>query len=213
MNHINNLLATTPVVPIVTIPSARDAIPTARALSLGGINTYILSLKSAASFEAIKVIRENLPKATIGAGTIMNREQLAHAKQAGAHFAISPGITPTLISAAKIIDMPLIPGVVTPSEVMDAQVMGFETLCFFPAEHFGGTKTLELYANSFPNMRFFAIGGITRTNMQDYLSLNNVIGVGGEWIAPTKLIHEQDWSDISTLARESRTNLTTRNGK
>ena len=204
MDKVSNIFIQSPIIPIVTINSARDVIPTARALSLGGINTYIITLRTAAGIEAIKIIRNNMPNATIGAGTIMNREQLALAKQAGAHFAISPGVTPTLISAAKVVGLPLIPGVVTPSEVLDAQVMGFETLCFFPAENFGGIKTLQIYAQSFPNIKFFAVGGITRANMQDYLNLENVLGIAGEWIAPTRLINEQDWPDISTLARESR---------
>jgi 2-dehydro-3-deoxyphosphogluconate aldolase/(4S)-4-hydroxy-2-oxoglutarate aldolase len=199
--EISEILHLSPVIPVVTISDPRLAVPLMRALIAGGITVIEVTLRTEAALDAIKVIAQNIPTAIIGAGTVIEPEQFVAAKAAGAHFIVSPGLTPPLMTAAKQIGLPYLPGAITPCEILAAKQMGFSTLKFFPAELAGGINMLKALAPVFSDVQFCPTGGITRVNMKDYLSLKNVIAVGGTWIAPKHLIEEKNWDAISALAR------------
>lgn len=203
MLRIDDIIKQTRIIPSVTLNHPREAVPLARALTASGMSVFQIAMTDQEATQAIQAIRRAVPQAIVGASNIINRRRLADAKEAGAHFATSPGITPTLASSAKVIHLPLLPGVATASEIMSAHILGFEILQFFPAENLGGINLLKTYAQTFPDIKFIAAGGITRKSMRDYLALDNVVAISASWIAPSKLIKEEDWTDISTLARES----------
>ena len=203
MLRINDIIKQTQIIPNITITNPRDAVPLVRTLLTGGMSVVQINGCDATVYTAIQAIRTTVPQAIVGVSNIINRRQIADAKESGAQFAVSPGVTPTLASAAKTVHLPLLPGVVTPSEIMLAHALGFDILQFYPAESLGGLTTLKAYARTFPLIKFVAAGGITRQSLREYLTLDNVIAVEANWIAPNKLIEEQDWTDISTLARES----------
>lgn len=199
--EISEILHLSPVIPVVSISDPRLAVPLMRALMAGGITVVEVTLRTDAALDAIKVITQNLPTAIVGVGTVIEPEQFVNAKAAGAHFVVSPGLTPPLMNAAKQIGLPYLPGAVTPCEILAAKQMGFSTLKFFPAELSGGINMLKALAPVFPDIHFCPTGGITRANMKDYLGLKNVIAVGGTWLAPKHLIEEKNWAAISALAR------------
>lgn len=200
--EIAEILHLSPVIPVVTLQDVRDAIPLAKTLIAAGVSVLEITLRTDVGLEAIKTINENVPAMLVGAGTVLEPEQFQDAKRHGARFAVSPGITPRLINAAKQIGIPYLPGAVTSSEIMAAREMGFPILKFFPAELSGGIKMLKALAPIFPEIQFCPTGGITRSNMKEYLQLENVISVGGSWIAPENLIKEKKWEEIGILAKE-----------
>lgn len=199
--EISEILHLSPVIPVVTIKNSRDAIPLAKALLAGGISVIEVTLRTAVALDSIKAIRENVPSIMVGAGTLLESEQFQQAKMAGASFVVSPGLTPSLINAAKQTGLPYLPGAVTPCEIIAAREMGFHTLKFFPAEVSGGIAMLKALLPIFPEIQFCPTGGITRINMNEYLALKNVVAVGGTWIAPENLIEEKNWDAITSLAK------------
>lgn len=199
--EISEILHTSPVIPVVTLNDSRLAVPLARALLAGGIHVMEITLRTAVGLDAIKAVKQNVPAMIIGAGTLVEPEQFAAAKTAGANFVVSPGLTPALLTAAKQIGLPYLPAAITPCEILAAKEMGFSTLKFFPAELAGGVNMLKALLPIFPDIKFCPTGGITRANMKDYLNLKNVIAVGGTWLAPKSLIEEKNWDAISALAR------------
>lgn len=190
-----------PVVPVLVIEKVEDALPIAKALMSGGINVLEVTLRTEAAIDVIATIARELPDAYIGAGTVTNKAQLQAVTDAGAKFAISPGLTADLLQAGKEGTIPLIPGVSNISDLMKANDAGYDHLKFFPAEAAGGVKALKSIGGPFPNTVFCPTGGISVSNYKEYLALKNVKCVGGSWLAPTEAIENKEWQIITDLAR------------
>lgn len=192
-----------PVMPVMVIQQLDDAIPLAHALVAGGINVLEITLRTPVALEAIKLISQNVKDAIVGAGTIANPAQLRAAEEAGALFAISPGITPALLDAASNSHIPLIPGIASLSELMSVMEYGFDHCKFFPAEAAGGIQMLKAIYGPFPQVTFCPTGGISPGNFNDYLQLPNVACVGGSWLAPQNFVNEKNWLKITELAQKA----------
>ena len=192
-----------PVVPVIVIENIDHAVPLARALLAGGINVLEITLRSAVAVEAIRRVSREVPDALVGAGTVASAEDLAMVTEAGAVFAISPGLTPRLLSAANQGPIALIPGISTASELMLGMELGYTEFKFFPAEAAGGVPMLKSIGGPFPQITFCPTGGISLNNFNNYLALDNVVCVGGSWIVPQNSIEQEDWQSITALARNA----------
>ncbi len=202
-DKIIEVLQISPIVPVVVIEDIKDAVPLAQSLIEGGIPIIEVTLRSSCALEAIELIAKNVPKMRVGAGTILNPTQLEQAQNRGAEFLISPGLTIKLLEHAKKKDMPLIPGVSSSSEVMQALELGYNALKFFPAEYCGGVKLLNAFNGPFKGVKFCPTGGISIDNMHSYLNLENVLCVGGSWLAPKNLIQNKEWDKITEICKRS----------
>lgn len=197
------LLRQGPVMPVIVVNDAAVAVDLARALVAGGIRTLEITLRTKAALAAMRRIRDEVPDAIVGAGTVRTRAHLEAALDAGAQFGISPGLTPELAAAARASGVPFIPGIATPSEAMHAQDEGFNILKLFPAEAVGGIKLLKALAGPLPELRFCPTGGIDIHSAPNYLALPNVLCVGGSWLTPDDAIAAQDWARITALAQQA----------
>ena len=197
------ILSQGPVVPVMVIHKLEQAVPLAKALMEGGIRVLEITLRTPVAMEAIRVISQDVPGAIVGAGTVTRPEELTAVAEAGAAFAISPGLTVELLQAANQGTIPLIPGISTVSELMTGMALGYTHFKFFPAEAAGGVKMLKAIAGPFPQITFCPTGGITPDNYLDYLALGNVACVGGSWIAPQGAMDQGDWARITALTREA----------
>ncbi|KNE13399.1 keto-deoxy-phosphogluconate aldolase [Helicobacter pylori] len=202
-DKIIEVLQISPIVPVVVIEDIKDAVPLAQSLVEGGIQIIEVTLRSSCALEAIELIAKNVPKMRVGAGTILNPTQLEQAQNRGAEFLISPGLTIKLLEHAKKKDMPLIPGVSSSSEVMQALELGYSALKFFPAEYCGGVKLLNAFNGPFKEVKFCPTGGISADNMRSYLNLENVLCVGGSWLTPKNLIQNKEWDKITEICKRS----------
>ncbi|GAA7814374.1 bifunctional 4-hydroxy-2-oxoglutarate aldolase/2-dehydro-3-deoxy-phosphogluconate aldolase [Helicobacter pylori] len=202
-DKIIEVLQISPIVPVVVIENIKDAVPLAQSLIEGGIPIIEVTLRSSCALEAIELIAKNVPKMRVGAGTILNLTQLEQAQNRGAEFLISPGLTIKLLEHAKKKDMPLIPGVSSSSEVMQALELGYSTLKFFPAEYCGGVKLLNAFNGPFKGVKFCPTGGISADNMRSYLNLENVLCVGGSWLTPKNLIQNKEWDKITEICKRA----------
>ncbi|GAA9389857.1 bifunctional 4-hydroxy-2-oxoglutarate aldolase/2-dehydro-3-deoxy-phosphogluconate aldolase [Helicobacter pylori] len=202
-DKIIEVLQISPIVPVVVIENIKDAVPLAQSLVEGGIHIIEVTLRSSCALEAIELIAKNVPKMCVGAGTILNPTQLEQAQNRGAEFLISPGLTIKLLEYAKKKDMPLIPGVSSSSEVMQALELGYSALKFFPAEYCGGVKLLNAFNGPFKGVKFCPTGGISADNMHSYLNLENVLCVGGSWLTPKNLIQNKEWDKITEICKRS----------
>ncbi len=202
-DKIIEVLQISPIVPVVVIENIKDAVPLAQSLVEGGIHIIEVTLRSSCALEAIELIAKNVPKMHVGAGTILNPTQLEQAQNRGAEFLISPGLTIKLLEYAKKKDMPLIPGVSSSSEVMQALELGYNALKFFPAEYCGGVKLLNAFNGPFKGVKFCPTGGISADNMHSYLNLENVLCVGGSWLTPKHLIQNKEWDKITEICKRS----------
>ncbi|WRB59728.1 bifunctional 4-hydroxy-2-oxoglutarate aldolase/2-dehydro-3-deoxy-phosphogluconate aldolase [Helicobacter pylori] len=202
-DKIIEVLQISPIVPVVVIEDIKDAVPLAQSLVEGGIHIIEVALRSSCALEAIELIAKNVPKMRVGAGTILNPTQLEQAQNRGAEFLISPGLTIKLLEHAKKKDMPLIPGVSSSSEVMQALELGYNALKFFPAEYCGGVKLLDAFNGPFKGVKFCPTGGISADNMHSYLNLENVLCVGGSWLTPKNLIQNKEWDKITEICKRS----------
>ncbi|GAA7099766.1 ketohydroxyglutarate aldolase [Helicobacter pylori] len=202
-DRIIEVLQISPIVPVVVIENIKDAVPLAQSLVEGGIQIIEVTLRSSCALEAIELIAKNVPKMRVGAGTILNPTQLEQAQNRGAEFLISPGLTIKLLEHAKKKDMPLIPGVSSSSEVMQALELGYSALKFFPAEYCGGVKLLNAFNGPFKGVKFCPTGGISADNMHSYLNLENVLCVGGSWLTPKNLIQNKEWDKITEICKRS----------
>ena len=196
-----SLLRQGPVIPVIVVNDAAVAVDLAHALVAGGIRTLEITLRTKAALAAMRRIRDEVPDALVGAGTVRTRAHLEAALDAGAQFGISPGLTAELAAAARASGVPFIPGIATPSEAMHAQDEGFNILKLFPAEAVGGVKLLKSLAGPLPELRFCPTGGIDVNSAPNYLALPNVLAVGGSWLTPDDAIAAQDWDRITALAR------------
>lgn len=202
-----DLFKLSPVVPVMVIERLEDAVPMAEALLAAGVPILEVTLRTPVALAAIERLREKLPRAVVGAGTVTTPEELNAVKAAGAQFAISPGITTNLLRAGAHGDVPLIPGVATISELMTAKELGYTHLKFFPAEAAGGCAMLKSIAGPFPDIAFCPTGGIHQGNYRDYLALANVHCVGGSWILPKPAIDAQNWGAVEEAAATALTEL------
>ncbi|GHS26681.1 ketohydroxyglutarate aldolase [Helicobacter pylori] len=202
-DKIIEILQISPIVPVVVIEDIKDAVPLAQSLIEGGIHIIEVTLRSSCALEAIELIAKNVPKMRVGTGTILNPTQLEQAQNRGAEFLISPGLTIKLLEHAKKKDMPLIPGVSSSSEVMQALELGYNALKFFPAEYCGGVKLLNAFNGPFKGVKFCPTGGISADNMHSYLNLENVLCVGGSWLTPKNLIQNKEWDKITEICKRS----------
>ncbi|WQR91596.1 bifunctional 4-hydroxy-2-oxoglutarate aldolase/2-dehydro-3-deoxy-phosphogluconate aldolase [Helicobacter pylori] len=202
-DKIIEVLQISPIVPVVVIENIKDAVPLAQSLIEGGIPIIEVTLRSSCALEAIELIAKNVPKMRVGAGTILNLTQLEQAQNRGAEFLISPGLTIKLLEHAKKKDMPLIPGVSSSSEVMQALELGYSALKFFPAEYCGGVKLLNAFNGPFKGVKFCPTGGISADNMRSYLNLENVLCVGGSWLTPKDLIQNKEWDKITEVCKRA----------
>jgi len=200
------ILAMSPVIPVMVIKNLEKAVPLARALVAGGVKVLEITLRTAAAVDAIAAISREVPDAVVGAGTVTTPEDLNTVLGAGAVFAISPGLTPDLLETANRGSIALIPGISTISELMIGLSKGYSHFKFFPAEAAGGIKMLKAIAGPFPKVTFCPTGGISPDNYRDYLALANVACVGGSWIVPGEAIEKEDWERITGLAREAVSN-------
>jgi 2-dehydro-3-deoxyphosphogluconate aldolase / (4S)-4-hydroxy-2-oxoglutarate aldolase len=192
-----------PVVPVMVIHKLEQAVPLAKALLAGGIRVLEITLRTPVAMEAIRTISREVSGAMVGAGTVTRGEELAAVAEAGAVFAISPGLTVELLDAANQGPIPMIPGIATISELMTGMARGYSYFKFFPAEAAGGVKMLQAIGGPFPQIIFCPTGGITLANYRDYLALKNVACIGGSWVAPQAAVDQGDWTRITTLAREA----------
>jgi len=198
-----SLLAGQPVIPVLKIDDVANAVPLARALARGGLRVIEITLRTADALECIRRAAGEVEEAIVGAGTILNARQFDQAAQAGSRFIVSPGLSTGVIAAAADSPVPLLPGAITPGEMMTALEAGLDFLKFFPAEQAGGAAFLKSLASPFQGLRFCPTGGVTAGNAGDYLSLSNVICVGGSWVAPDALVKAGKWTEIEALAREA----------
>src|SRR5215469_14292013 len=191
------------VIPVLTIDRERDAVPLARALFEGGLPVIEVTMRTVAAPAAIAAIRRELPPVIVGAGTLLRAADVAMAVQAGARFLVSPGMTPELAAAALATELPYLPGIATPSEVMAARALGICVMKFFPAEALGGIAWLSALAPVFPGIAFCPTGGIDEGSAADYLAVPDVPFIGGSWMAPRDAVAASDWGRIRRLAERA----------
>lgn len=202
-----DVLTAGPVMPVMVIQNLDDAVPLARALVAGGIKVLEITLRTPIALEAIRLISHQVKDAIVGAGTIANPGQLQAAEEAGAVFAISPGLTPSLLEAANNGNIALIPGIATLSELMLGMEHGLDHFKFFPAEAAGGIPLLKAISGPFPQATFCPTGGISPGNYSEYLQLPNVACVGGSWLAPQNVVNEKNWAKVTELAKQAVANV------
>ena len=201
--NVLNIMRTGPVIPVIVIDHLQDAVPLARALVAGGIRVLEVTLRTPAALKAIEAIANEVEGAITGVGTITQPKDFDAALKAGALFGVSPGLTPELIAAARDSALPLLPGVMTPSDVIAARAAGFTELKLFPAQQAGGIGMLKALGGPFPDLRFCPTGGISAATAPELLALPNVACVGGSWLTPAGVVAARDWGRITTLARET----------
>jgi 2-dehydro-3-deoxyphosphogluconate aldolase/(4S)-4-hydroxy-2-oxoglutarate aldolase len=201
---IRDIAGRAPVIPVVTIDDPATAAPLARALVEGGLPAIEVTLRTPAAVIAARTMIEELPDAVVGLGTVIGRNDVAAAKDIGAHFIVSPGFSPELAEVARQSSLPYLPGVLTPSELMQARAAGLTVVKFFPAEAAGGVAALKALHGPFPDILFCPTGGIDAATAPAYLALPNVIAVGGSWVAPKAAVAAGDWRRIADLARVAR---------
>lgn len=204
MTRVLDILGVGPVIAVIAIERLEYAVPLARALVAGGIRVIEVTLRTPVALPALRAIAGEVEGVIVGAGTITRAEDFDACRHAGAAFGVSPGLTSELAAAAKASGLPLLPGVMTPSEVIAARAAGFLQLKLFPALQAGGPAMLKALAGPFPDVTFCPTGGITVATAAEYLALRNVACVGGSWLAPADAIADGNWSRVTALAREAR---------
>lgn len=192
-----------PVVPVIIIEDLKSAVPLARALVAGGLKALEITLRTAAGLDAIKAIAEEVEGGVVGAGTVLDARQWDLAVKAGSKFIVSPGAGTSVLDAADQSDVPLLPGTATATEVMQVRDRGYTVMKFFPAEQAGGAPYVNALASPLAGIQFCPTGGISLKNAMDYLSLSNVVCVGGSWVAPKAMVAAGDWAGITKLAAEA----------
>ncbi|HRO12851.1 bifunctional 4-hydroxy-2-oxoglutarate aldolase/2-dehydro-3-deoxy-phosphogluconate aldolase [Amaricoccus sp.] len=191
-----------PVIPVLVVQEVAHAVPLAEALVRGGLPVLEVTLRTPAALEVIRAMAA-VAGGVVGAGTILTPEDAKAAREAGALFGVSPGVTDSLVEACEAEDLPLLGGVATVSEAMRMLERGYEVCKFFPAEANGGAATLRAFAGPLPQMSFCPTGGVTPANAPDYLKLPNVLCVGGSWVAEASLLRDGRWDEVERLAREA----------
>jgi 2-dehydro-3-deoxyphosphogluconate aldolase/(4S)-4-hydroxy-2-oxoglutarate aldolase len=190
-----------PVIPVIVLHRVADAVPLARALCDGGVRVLEVTLRTPVALACIEAIAKAVPEAIVGAGTLRLAGDPKAARDAGARFAVSPGYTAEMGAACRAVDLPLLPGVATSSEIMAAMADGLSFLKFFPATQAGGIPMLKAFAGPFPDIVFCPTGGITVETAPQFLALPNVKVVGGSWLTPDDAVKAGDWARITAMAK------------
>jgi 2-dehydro-3-deoxyphosphogluconate aldolase/(4S)-4-hydroxy-2-oxoglutarate aldolase len=196
--ELRDYLRLSPVVPVLTIHRAEDAVPLARALVAGGLKVLEVTLRTPAALEAMRRIAGEVEDAVLAAGTVVSAADIKRSAKAGAKFAFSPGLADFMLEEGRL---PILPGVATASEVMRGMAAGLDTFKLFPAVPVGGVGALKALAGPFAEAAFCPTGGIDAKNADQFLALDNVLCVGGSWVAPAKAIDAGDWAAITALAQ------------
>lgn len=193
------------IIPVIVIEDAAKAVPLAKALVKGGLPVIEVTFRTAAAADAVSAISKEVPEAVVGAGTLLTPEQISAARNAGAVFGVAPGFDPVAVNAAKAAGLPFVPGIATAAELSQALSAGCKIVKFFPAEAAGGATYIKnlLGAFRFTGVKFMPTGGVNPGNVRDYLSVDEIICVGGTWIAPKADIAEGNWDRIEELAKEA----------
>ncbi len=201
--EIDSICQRTTVIPVLTIHRIEDAVPLCRALYEGGLTVLEITLRTDCAMEALYRLRDELPEASIGAGTVLTPAQYRRAEDAGVDFVVTPGTTDRLYEYGIQSPVPLLPGIATATELLTGWQYGYRRFKFFPAEASGGVAALKALAGPLGDVQFCPTGGITPDNAENYLRLRNVMCVGGTWIAPKELIENEDWDGIRAIARDT----------
>ncbi len=193
-----------PVIPVIVLHDVAHAVPMARALVAGGIRMLEVTLRTPQALACMEAIAREVPEALVGAGTVRSQADAQAAVNAGARFAVSPGYTSALGQACRALGLPLLPGVATGSDIMQAQADGYQQLKFFPALQAGGLAMLKAWSGPFFDVDFCPTGGLTPENAPQFLALPNVRCVGGSWLVPADALAAGDWARITTLAAQAQ---------
>ena len=185
------------LVPVVVIEDANDAVPTAKALLAGGIDTMEITFRTSAAKASIEKVAKEVPEMIVGAGTVVNVQQVHDAVEAGAKFLVSPGSDAEVIAEAIKLGVPITPGVVTPSEIMIGLKLGLKVFKFFPAENYGGLKTIKALSGPFPQIKILPTGGINQSNVAEYFKNPKILAVGGSWMCTKDMISSGDFDGIA----------------
>lgn len=200
---MRDLLAGNTVIPVIVIDRVEDAVPLAKALIAGGLNVLEVTLRTEAAVEGIRQIVQHVPGAIVGTGTVCTADQVKLSEDLGCQFMVSPGSTDKLLAAAADSSIGVLPGISSATEMMRCMEQGYQDFKFFPAEAAGGAAMIKSLYGPFSEARICPTGGIGLHNVMEYLSLPNVICVGGSWICPAQLVREQRWDEIEQLARDA----------
>ncbi len=203
MNTVLEQISKIGIVPVVKLERAEDALPLAKALCAGGLPCAEVTFRTGAAAEAIQIMTKNFPQMCVGAGTVLNLKQVDAAVASGAKFIVSPGLNPRTVKYCIEKNVPVVPGVSTPSEIEQAIELGLEAVKFFPAEQSGGLAKIKAMAAPYVNMKFMPTGGVNAKNLTSYLDFNKVIACGGSWMVPGDLVNEGAWDKIEQLTREA----------
>ncbi|CAK9891034.1 2-dehydro-3-deoxy-phosphogluconate aldolase [Pseudomonas fluorescens] len=201
--RIDQICTQARILPVITIAREEDILPLADALAAGGIKTLEVTLRSSHGLKAIQVLREQRPELCIGAGTVLDRNMFAAVQAAGAQFVVTPGITQDLLEVGVDSDIPLLPGISTPSEIMMGYALGYRRFKLFPAEISGGVAAIKAYGGPFGDVRFCPTGGVNPGNVKQYMALANVMCVGGTWMLDSSWINNRDWARIQACSAEA----------
>lgn len=203
MNAVLEQISKIGIVPVVKIDRAEDALPLAKALCAGGLPCAEMTFRTDAAAEAIRIMTANFPAMCVGAGTVLNAEQVDAAVEAGAKFIVSPGLNPRTVKYCLEKNVPITPGTSSPSDIEQAIELGLDVVKFFPAEQSGGLAKIKAMAAPYVNMKFMPTGGINAKNLTSYLDFDKIIACGGSWMVPGNLINEGAWDKIEQLTREA----------
>ena len=206
-HQVQSVLASCPLIPVISIQDPEHVVPLGRALIDGGIRILEVTLRTEHGLGAIRQLRRAFPDVWVGAGTVTGVSQYRQAEAVGAQFIISPGITRELLEFGLTAHAPLLPGVATISEMMAGYALGYREFKFFPAEVAGGIAALTAFSGPFPDVSFCPTGGIRRETASDYLALPNVAAVGGTWLTPQDRIAAGNWEAVTELTRDSLNDL------
>ena len=193
----------TGIVPVVVLDDAKDAVLTAKALLAGGVDVMEITFRTAAAADSIKVVSENCPEMLVGAGTVVTLDQCKQALECGAKFIVSPGFDPEVAAWCVERNVPIMPGCVTPTEIMAAMKLGLNVVKFFPAGVYGGLKAMKALSAPFGGIKFIPTGGIDAKNLKEYLEVPFVHAVGGSWLCPKKEIAAGNFDAVTALCREA----------
>ncbi|QMV15603.1 bifunctional 4-hydroxy-2-oxoglutarate aldolase/2-dehydro-3-deoxy-phosphogluconate aldolase [Vibrio spartinae] len=203
MSDIKQQIKAIKIIPVIAIDKAEDIIPLGKVLVENGLPAAEITFRSDAAAQAIRLLRESQPDMLIGAGTVLNRDQVIAAKEAGATFIVSPGFNPNTVRACQELGIEIIPGINNPSVVEAALEMGITTMKFFPAEPSGGISMVKSLLAPYTSLELMPTGGIKPSNVKDYLDIPRVIGCGGTWMVEKSLIENGDWEELARLTREA----------
>lgn len=203
MNQIIEQFKKIGIIPVVVLNDSKDALPLGKALCDGGLPCAEVTFRTEAAEESIRLMAETYPELLVGAGTVLTREQVDRAVHAGARFIVSPGLNPAIVTYCQEKGIPVLPGVITPSEIAQALELGLEVVKFFPAEPAGGLKMIQAMGAAYTTLKFMPTGGINAQNVKDYLKSNKIIACGGSWMVKGEMIDEGSFDEIISLCREA----------